>query len=157
MARKNKTNKEGKSMKQFLRQLAVGIGAIFLIIFAIFLLRWISSFFIWVTDLIKIEEAIQNLTWIILGMVLLVLVQGLGALVIYFFAPHAENRRAKRRKIQNNDGTEISRREAGRRRRNEEYTVRKYAVLPEQYAEEKSARDDSAEEESVYSEEAYAE
>lgn len=142
MARKNKTNKEGKNMKQFFKQLAAGVGAILIIGVAIFLLRGLSLFFIQVTAWVKIEEIIQNLPWIILGMIAFILVQGLGALVIYFFAPNEKIRRAKRSKIQR---MEISRRE-GRRNAEEGY-AETYDATPneevEYINEESIGRDDT--------------
>lgn len=113
-------------MKQFFKQLVAGVVAIFAVVLMAVLLWGISALVLKVTAWINIETIIQNVHWIVLGMVLLILVQALGALVLNFFVPSAKNR--KREKNKNY--------ETGRR------DVARHEVLPEateEYIEEEAS------------------
>lgn len=82
--------------KQFFKQFAVGVATIFVFAAIIWVLQWVSKFYLWIMGLINLEEATKNFGWILLGMFLTILISWVGNIVLYII--NADVRQEKKRK-----------------------------------------------------------
>lgn len=84
-------------MKQFLKQLGVGILLVLVLIVGVMVLRWLSTIVLKATNW-NIEDISQNIYWIALGMIFAILIQALGILVLKLFGSNAKAKNRVARK-----------------------------------------------------------